>query len=355
MLMPIDIANVLKHYDLGALESATRAIHGFVNETAFVKTSEGRFVLRRNQRRLSEETHRYRHALIAWLQGSDFPCPTFIPTRTGDTLLVLDGFTYEVMPFIDAHEYNPENPQHLLAIGTILAQYHLAIDGFDPPPMLGEQTPRYHSHDVMALSERLLERDIMGDLYEELMWYDLRAAKLRALLPDDAYERLPHLVAHGDVHRDNFLFQYNDVVALLDYDQATWDVRITDLADAIVGFTTDCTVPRMPNTWGIYKGPIDEECATRLLASYHAVAPLTPAEISSLPILVELVWLQGELGRVFSTPEGAPEYHQDVLNQGRWLSEWLEEHSEHLIERWLNIEREIQPVTVMINRFPNAA
>jgi homoserine kinase type II len=354
MLMSIDIANVLKHYDLGTLESATKAAHGFVNETVFVKTTKGRFVLRRNQRRLSEDTHRYRHNLLAWLEERQFPCPSFVPTRQGDTLLMINGYTYEIMPFIDAHDYNPQNPQHLRAIGRVLAEYHRAIEGF--PPSSGEQNPRYHPHDVMALSERLLERDVMGDIYHELMWYDLRAAKLRGMLPDETYRRLPHLVAHGDVHRDNFLFHHNTVVALLDYDQATWDVRITDLADALVGFTTDCATKQMPSVWGIYKGPIDETCATELLTAYHAVAPLTPAEIMALPSLIELVWLQGNLGRVFSTPEGAPEYHQDVLNQGRWLSEWIQERSGHLIDRWLNIEREITNKPRMFPRiFPNAA
>jgi len=339
MLMPMDISKVLQHYNLGALENATKAYHGFVNETVFVKTTEGRFVMRRNQRRLSEETHRYRHALVAWLSERGFPCPRFLPTNEGDTLLVLDGRTYEVTPFIDGKDYDPNRPQQLLAVGEILAQYHDAIEGFEPQNE--EQTPRYHPQDVMALSERLLERDIMGDLYEELMWYDTRAAKIRAILPDEVYERLPHRVVHGDVHRDNFLFQNDHVIALLDYDQATWDARITDLADAVVGFATDCGPTRIPMQWGVYKGPINIECATDILAAYHAISSLTQAEIAALPLLIELVWLQGEIGRVFSTPEGSPEYHQDVLAQGRWLSEWIAERYDELVERWSHLDQEV--------------
>lgn len=337
MLMPLDIEKVLQYYNLGTLESATKASHGFVNETGFVKTTEGLFVMRRNQRRLSEETHRYRHNLIAWLVENDFACPRFIPTRDGDTLLVLDGRTYEIMPFINAHDYDPNRPQQLSETGKILAQYHIAIEGFEP--FSGEESPRYHPHDVMALSERLLERDVMGDLYEDLLWYDLRAAKLRSILPDDVYNNLPHVVVHGDIHRDNFLFENDQAIALLDYDQATWDARITDLADAIVGFTTDCAVQRFPMTWGVFKGPIEEDCATQLIEAYHACNPLTPSEIAALPMLIELSWLQGELGRVFSTPEGAPEYHQDVLGQGRWLSNWMSEHSDALVERWSKISQ----------------
>jgi homoserine kinase type II len=332
MLLPLDVGHVLKFYDLGTLENVTKAYHGFVNETVFVQTSEGHFVLRRNHRRLNEESHRYRHAMMLWLNEQGFPAPDLLPTRDGETLLVLDGRSYEITRYISGHEYDPANPEHLLGVGEMLARYHHAISGFDAPP--GEPPLRYNAHNVMALSERLLERDIMGELYDILTWYDTRAAHLRSILPDSQYENLPHLVIHGDIHRDNFLFVNNEVVSLLDYDQAAWDARIVDLADAIVGFASDCSAKSNIMNWGVYPGPFIEECADMLVASYQSVVPLTYAEIAALPIVIELLWLQGELGRVFSTPEGAPDYHMNVLEQGRWLSAWLNERAGHLVETW---------------------
>jgi len=310
-----------------------------VNETVFIKTTQGRFVMRRNQRRQSVEIYHYRHELIAWLTEQGFCCPHLIPTREGETLLTLEGRTYEITPYFDTKDYDPNRSQHLTQIGQTLAEYHQAIRGFDATS--GEQPPRYHPQDIMALSERLLERDMMGDLTIDLKWYDVRAATLRSILPDELYTKLPHLVVHGDIHRDNFLFNEDRVVALIDYDQATWDARITDLADAVVGFTTDPSAFRNQMTWGVYKGPFDENMATQLIAAYHSVAPLLPNEIVALPKLIELAWLQGELGRVFSTPEGSPEYHQDVLGQGRWLSNWISERTDRLIRRWSNLGQEV--------------
>jgi hypothetical protein len=37
---------------------------------------------------------------------------------------------------------------------------------------------------------------------------------------------------------------------------------------------------------------------------------------------------------VISTPEGAPEYHMSVLDQGRVLVEWIERRREELVGRW---------------------
>lgn len=339
MLMPPDIGRVLSFYDLGPVESATRAYRGYVNETVFVQTSQGRFVLRRNHRRLSEDFHRYRHALIAWLVQQGFPTPPVLPTRSGDTLLLMEGRSYEVMPFVNGKDYDPTHPGQLVNVGAALAHYHRATEGFAPPP--GEQSVRYSAQDVMALTERLIERDVMGELFDILRWYDMRAAHLRSVLPVETYRQLPHVVIHGDIHRDNFLFTPDDeVAALIDFDQVAWDGRIADLADAIVGFATDCTTTSNGLTWGVYAGPIIEECATRMVAAYTEVAPLSEAEVWALPIIIELLWLQGELGRVFSTPEGAPDYHLNVLEQGRWLSNWMSERSERLVHRWSHLRPE---------------
>lgn len=82
MLSTVDIAKVLAHYDIGVVESIMKAYRGFVNETVFIRTNRGRFVLRRNHRRLSEEAQRARHELLNWLQDRDVPSAPFIPTRT---------------------------------------------------------------------------------------------------------------------------------------------------------------------------------------------------------------------------------------------------------------------------------
>lgn len=332
MLLPLDIGKVLRFYDLGKLQSLTKAYRGYVNETVFVQTSKGMFVLRRNHRRLTEEGHRYRHALMSWLREQGFPAPELIPTRTGETLLYYEDRTYEVTRYIAGGEYDPANPHHIVSVGETLARYHRAVMQFAAPP--GEPPLRYSPHNVMALSERILERDMMGELYDMLRWYDTRAAQLRTLLPEQRYNHLPHLVIHGDIHRDNFLFANDDVVGLLDYDQVAWDARIADLADAIVGFASDCCKQTNIVSWGVYSGPLNVACASTLVAAYQSILPLTSAEIAALPVVIEILWLQGELGRVLSTPEGAPDYHLNVLEQGRWLSDWMSERSEALVAAW---------------------
>ncbi len=335
MLTTAHIQTVLTHYDLGTIQRVTPTCQGNVNATAFVETTYGRFVVRRNQHHVNEAFHRYRHALIAHLYEHNFPVPALIPTRNGTTMLKLDGQLYEVQLFVEGKDYNPDQPQQLTSIGTTLAHYHRIVQELDRMP--GEAIPRYSPRCIQGLTERLMECDVMGDLWPSLTWYDARAAQLRAALDIPSYTRLPHRIIHGDMHADNLRFAGNRVVALLDYDQIAWDARIVDLADTLVSFATDTSYAGQ-FLWGVFKGPLHPERATRILAAYMRVVPLTRRELETLPELIELMWLQGALGRVTSTLEGSIEYHLDLLGQGRWLSGWMRQHSPLLVEQWMALD-----------------
>lgn len=330
MLTTSHIERVLSFYDLGKPRHVTQPLHGNMNETAFVQTDQGRFVVRRNHRRLGEEAQRYRHKLTAWLRDRGFCAPPLVPTRTGTTLLRLDGYLHEVHVFVEGQDYNPARLRQLTSIGATLAHYHQAVQGFALPPGPPPE-PRYSPRVIFNLSERLVECDVMGDLCTPLAWYDARALHLGKALPDYAY--LPHGVIHGDMHSGNLRFRGDSVVALLDYDQVVWDARIVDLVDALVSFATT-TAPADQMMWGVFRGPLDLERASRLVAGYVSVLPLDPAEIEALPAVIELSWLQGELGRVASTLEGSPEYHLEVLDQGQRLSNWMRRHEDQLVRDW---------------------
>lgn len=331
MLRPTDIARVLSHYELGPIEGIAATGHGFVNETAIVVTRCGKFVVRRNHHRFSLASVRYRHHLIERLCQRSFPTARLIPNKTGSTVTIIDGRIYEVQEYVHGTDFDPSRPAQIMEVGATLAWYHQAVVDLPPP---GDVTlPRYAPARIPSLTEILYERDVMGELHADLAWYDGRASALRAALPDHAYDALPRVLIHGDMHPDNVRFVGDRVVALLDFDQVERDARIVDLADALVGFATR-VIPSETTSWGVFQGPLDIPQAVNLVCSYGRIAPLLPGEVAALPVLIEVLWLRGELGRVISTPEGAPDYHAAVLAQGKRLSEWMQQHARMLMDRW---------------------
>ncbi|PDW03089.1 homoserine kinase [Candidatus Viridilinea mediisalina] len=328
MLTQYDVERALQNYDLGTVRSALPASHGVVNETAFAETSRGRYVVRRNQRKIGRASIILRHRLMAWLRARGFPAPRLVTTRSGETSVELDGRIFEVFNFIDGDEFNAERSAHIRGTGSILARYHRAVEGFPDAPAY--QGPRYTTQSLPGLIERIMERDVMGDLMVPLNWYDRRASDLRRALPEAVYESLPYVLIHGDVHRDNLIFRGDVVAALIDFDQVTIDARLVDLADAMVDFAVG-PAPHDWYPWGVYAGPLDATRARNLIEGYNEALPLTDGERAALPILIEVIWLQGNLRRVLMTSDAEPDYHLEVLGQGRRLSQWLAEHREVLL------------------------
>lgn len=201
MLTTAEICHVLACYDLGEPLRAWEATVGRVNETVFVETGRGRFVVRRNHWRFSEAALRYRHALMIWLGERGIPTPVPLPAHGGDTLVASGRRFYEVCPFVAGTSYDPSLPLQLEQLGATLARYHQAVLGYPAPPQF---TPaRYGGGAALALREQLVEQDVMGDLADLIAWYSRQAAQLHVLLPTEMYARLPALVIHGDIHADN--------------------------------------------------------------------------------------------------------------------------------------------------------
>ncbi len=330
MLTCADIARVLAYYALGEPLRIIAATEGAVNETAFVDTEQGRFVVRRNHWRFNEAALRYRQQLMIWLRERNFPAPAILAARDGDTLLALDRRYYEVFAYVPGAAYDPARPRQLDSVGAMLARYHQLIRDFPAPP--GPKPSRCDGRAVQALCERLIERDFLGDLSDQLAWYSARASRLQSLVSAELYASLPALVIHGDIHQANVRFTGDAVAALLDYDQARWDARIIDLAAALIAFAT--TV-EPDDGLGHSSQPLDPERATRLITVYSASVPLLPAELAALPWLVELLWLLRELGRVYETPDAAPDYHCSLLARGERLSHWMDSWGNTLYTRWI--------------------
>lgn len=316
-----DVQRALVHYDLGELRTVHAAAHGLVNETAFADTTTGRYVIRRNQRRLGRASLELRHQLHAWLSEHDVPCPSILPARCGETSVEVDGRIFEVATFINGDEYCPARPAQSASVGSVLAGYHRAVVDFPGTPI--PQPPRYCPSVLLGLTERLMHRDFLGNLTAQLSWYDRRGSELRSRLNDVAYSKLPQTLIHGDVHGDNLLFRGDEVVGLLDFDQVTIDARLVDVADALVAFAHG-KPPENWSPWGVYDGPLDLQRARLLLDGYEAAGTINAAERAALPLIVEVLWLQGNLRRVLTTAEAEPDYHIEVLEQGRWLSEWIQ-------------------------------
>lgn len=206
-------------------------------------------------------------ALTTWLDEQHLPVSRPVPTADGRVQLQADGVSLGLQREIAGHLLETSSPRQVRAAGVALCRLHDAlatapeVHRFPAPPMAPGSLRARIGTWLQAAPEHLPP--------------DGRDA-LRALLDDAPYEALPVQLVHGDFRSANVLCDEDDVVAVIDFEEARFDHRVDEVARSAVLLGTRF------HDWG----PVSSEVRSQLLDGYQSVRPFTAAESAWWPILV---------------------------------------------------------------------
>ena len=241
---------------------------------------------------------------IDWIAKHGVSTPAPLKLKNGESMIVVDGFAWILIPFIDA-PWISKDTASLKSLGLAIAGLHAVPNaghfgtfysmGIDIWPELLE---RAESEDKWSPFLRMLEDEII---------------KIDGNIPLN----LPKGVIHGDLFQDNILGHPGEVLAILDFEDICYNILAIDLVVAFIGC---CWIDEKPV----------KELWFSLLSGYESVRPLTPEERAALP----------ELYRYASLSIAAWRYRKFVLDEedsehaGRYLlmMKRLEESVEFLTE-----------------------
>lgn len=160
-------------------------------------------------------------ALLEHLAGRGVPTPR--PLRRGDGGFIAEhqGKPVALFPFLEGHTLCQARvtPSAAEALGAALARVHLAGAGFDGP-----LTDRFTTAALLTRIESARRARPDAELSAALT--RLGPALLRH---GDAARASKLTVIHGDLFRDNALFQGGALVALLDFESASHGSAALDL------------------------------------------------------------------------------------------------------------------------------
>jgi Ser/Thr protein kinase RdoA (MazF antagonist) len=274
--------------------------------------------------------------MVARLRESGFPAPVAVLTSEGLPFQVLEQDIYEVWEFIDGKPYNPGHPSHLEAAAQTLAQFHMCIDGFESPALC-VAGPLYSPGRIRGVLGRLRQAwEIRpgSDLAQVASRLETGIGALQERF--DKHGLLPHLIVHGDFHGGNLLFCDARVVGLVDYDKASWQPRIAELAEALVYFASPVEA-HMHHV--VYPGFLDEGRFAHFAGIYARTAGMLASEAQALPDYINCVWLYWSLRRLL---EGAPkqsEHVQLALHEVLALGTWVTVNREKMIQMGVEYDR----------------
>jgi len=258
-----DLNAKLAAFDIGALESFDGIAEGIENSNYLLKTGKGRFVLTLFEKRVNPEELPFYLDYMRHLSRQGIPCPAVAADRAGGQVFSLSGKPAIISSFLDGAWPREITPAHCAALGAMIARMHLAAQDYKNKRHNDLGLPAWKSliH-ACAREADTLESGLFDALEKEMDY--LRAEKPRTM---------PSGVVHADIFPDNVFFKNGKISGIIDFYFSCWDFFIYDLMLAL-------------NPWCFSKdGVLDREKSAALLSAYHAVRPLSAAEIRHLPMM----------------------------------------------------------------------
>jgi homoserine kinase type II len=262
-----ELCEVAEAFDLGELIGFQSIAAGTINTNVRIDTARGRYFVRVNEGK-AEADVAWEARLVTALASGGVATPSPILARDGRPYAPHERKWLSVFPWRSGKHLEPNEVTPELAgeLGTQLAKLHLV--GLELPAAWRRGSIYSHDHLVtrFARIESSLDpalRTANKILGEELAIAS-RAQSTRA--------RATQGIIHGDLFRDNVMWENGAISAIIDFEQASGGSLAYDLAVCI-------------NDWCWDDGP-RVELARALVGGYRRVRELSPGDREALPIEV---------------------------------------------------------------------
>ena len=270
---PEQLSAWLRNYSIGTLTRLEGIAAGIENTNYYVTTTHGRYVLTLFEKLKSSELPFYLE-LMAHLARHGIPSPQPIANLGNEYLGELNGRPAAIVTCVPGRDLQQVDAGHCATIGGLLAQMHLAGASYraEMPNPRGARWWRAAMPNVLPF----LDARAAALLQEEVRFQALYRC-----------EDLPRGVIHGDLFRDNVLWDGERVGGIIDFYFACNDALLYDVAIAV-------------NDWcGTTEGTLDPGRTTALLTAYHGVRPFTAIERGAWPVLLRAGALRFWISRLY--------------------------------------------------------
>ena len=272
-LAHFDIETAVAAYDIGELVDFCPTIEGIENTNYFIRTRSSQdgsldeFVLTLIEPGSGPDPERkLMKRILDQCADGGLPVAPIIPATSEHYWAKLDNRVMLLTRRLPGeHIINEPSADNCAAMGRFLARMHTATAGLHreahdyvrSAPWLQKQSARV-MHYLSFFNQELLRRSVEA---------------VDSLLQRSDVNRLPQGIIHGDLFRDNVLFNQYGLSGVVDFHHAARGFQIYDLAV-------------MLNDWCWTGEKLDEDKGLEILRGYHSLRPLQHGETTFLPIFL---------------------------------------------------------------------
>lgn len=287
---------LLQDFSIGELTELKGIAAGITNTNYFVITDKTRYVLTIFENNSLDELP-YFVELMTYLAEHAIPCPAPITDKHGVALRVIKDKPALLISCLKGRDIKTPDADQCAQVGRTLAQMHIAGQLFTQPSK-NQRATEWRVNTAAQVMDKLSASDqaILNQALDFQAKLDLSA--------------LPRGVIHGDLFRDNVLFDGPKLGGFIDFYYACHDVLAYDVAIAV-------------NDWCLTEtGEFDELRLNAFMQSYTEVRPFTDAEKQAWQGLLCIAALRFWLSRLYDwhypadgelTHAKAPDYFKNIL------------------------------------------
>ena len=296
-----ELAEFLKHYDVGELLSYKGIAEGVENSNFLLHTTAGYFILTLYEKRVAKGDLPFFLNLMTHLASHGINCPQPVKRKSGEALSTLAGRPAAIINFLEGVWPRKPSAAHCAGVGQALAKMHLA----------GRDFGMTRANALSVSGWRPLF-DAAASRADELQ-HGLRAfigAELDHLENNVWPRNLPQGVIHADLFPDNVFFLGEQLSGIIDFTFACTDILAYDVAICL-------------NAWCFESDySFNVTKARAFLNAYGRERKLSDAEQDALPLLARGAALRFLLTRLvdfLNVPPGALVRPKDPLEYARKL------------------------------------
>lgn len=268
-----EVSQWLTPFNIGELQTLRGIAAGITNTNYFVETSQARFVLTVFEKNDFDELPYFVH-LLAHLSRHGVLCPRPIADTNGVALHRIHGKPALMVSCLKGSDVSHPNLKQIEAVALTLARMHFA--GLD----FNEQSHNQRGQGWRAMTAQQVMPKL-APVQQHLLQEELEFQHSLDL------SDLPHGVIHGDLFRDNVLFDGDALGGFIDFYYACHDVLAYDVAIAVNEWCVDAN------------GAFDDEKLALFMNAYQSVRAFTPDEKTHWPALLRRAALRFWLSRLY--------------------------------------------------------
>lgn len=256
------VADVVGQYDIGSLDTYWPADDGVENTNYFLRTSRGlEYVLT-----VVESNSHHNDLMIRVLDlahRNELPVAPVMASKTGAREIYRLNKPMLLAPRLPGRHIDQTNENQCGAVGKFLALFHLSTSE------LGLEAHEYPRNLTWLNHHAALSREFQHPTYQRQLEEALDGIRIGLERPE--VEELPTGIVHGDLFRDNALFNEGELSGVVDFHHTSHHYWIYDVAVAINDW---CTTEQQH---------LDEHRAAALVQGYQTIRPFEDAETACYP------------------------------------------------------------------------